>query len=70
MSVRLWGRLAKFAGIASLALTLLASSAHAATYRFDNFGGDGTWENGQNWVTASTHGTLPGTADVAEISSS
>jgi hypothetical protein len=38
--------------------------------RFDNGGGDGTWENPLNWDETASPDTLPGAADQAEISNS
>lgn len=63
-------RATAFAAVAAVAA--LGSSLSAATYRFDNNGGDGLWETSNNWLESvgSTHGTLPGPSDVAEISSS
>lgn len=55
--------------LASLVL-LSASSATAATMRFDNGGGTGLWETATNWDEATTPDTLPGAADTADISNS
>jgi hypothetical protein len=43
------------------------SSGLAATMRFDGGGGDGLWETAANWDAAGSPDTLPGAADVAEI---
>jgi hypothetical protein len=47
-----------------------ASSSQAATMRFDNGGGTGTWEVAANWDETAAPDTLPGVADQAEISNS
>src|SRR6188768_2858165 len=52
------------------ACLLLISSASAATMRFDNGGGDGLWETATNWDETAAPNTLPGAADVADISNS
>ena len=49
---------------------LMFSSVSAATMRFDNGGGDGLWETPANWDETAAPNTLPGSADVADISNS
>ena len=49
---------------------LVSSSATAATMRFDNGGGDNLWETAANWDETAAPNTLPGAADVADISNS
>jgi hypothetical protein len=44
--------------------------ASAATMRFDNGGGDNLWETPANWDETTSPDTIPGTADVADISNS
>ena len=49
---------------------VLSSSAPAATMRFDNGGGDGLWETATNWDETASPDTVPGVADIADISNS
>lgn len=44
------------------------SGLKAATMRFDNGGGDSLWETAANWDETAAPDTIPGTADVADIS--
>src|SRR5688572_29107128 len=55
--------------LAAAAAAVAVPVTQGATLRFDNTGGDGLWETGQNWLdgdNATRH--VPTTADIAEIS--
>ncbi len=65
-------------GCACVGVVVLSVPARAATIRFDNGGGTGTWENAANWNNSvgpdgvpdtgdENSDGLPGTADIAEI---
>ena len=51
-------------------VVIFSSPAAALTMRFDNGGGDGLWETPANWNEDTNPDTLPGAADVADISNS
>jgi hypothetical protein len=69
MSASNWGL--RRSCLAAAVVAAMGISTNAATYRFDNLGGDSLWETGQNWRESSggTHGVIPGSADIADVSS-